>query len=124
MKLLWIGLKDLSITVRDRKALLILVAMPMILISILGMALAPVFSGSPELARVDVAFVDNDQGQVSRELKEAFTSKRLRELVALKVMDEAEARRKVKMGDLAAAIVLPKGFTENIRAGKRSYCQA
>ncbi len=121
MKTYWIGLKDLMVTVRDRKALLILVAMPLLLIAILGMALGPAFSSSPEIARIDVGFVDLDQGQVSRQLKEGLSAERVRKVLRLHVIGEAQARREIRLGDLAAAIVLPADFSEKIRDGKRSY---
>ncbi len=121
MKLLTMALKDVLVTVRDRKALITLVAMPMVLITILGLALGPVFSEDPKLNRIDVALVDHDRGDVANAFKDTLTAGKLRDVLNVKTMDEEAARGKVENGDLTALIVVPPGFSKRIDDGDRSY---
>lgn len=123
MRLLSVALKDFRITVRDRQALLTLLVMPFVIISILGMALGPVFSGDSKLQRIDVALVDDDHGSVAVSLKEALTGKELKDLLAVKSMSKSKATVGLRRGDLAAAIIIPKDFSKKIRAGKRSHIE-
>src|SRR3989304_7194135 len=119
MKLLTVALKDVKITVRDKEALLILLAMPFIIIAILGLALGESFSGSPRLAKYDLAVVDKDKGEIAKLfIDETLKSDRLSKLLRVTNKHEDEARKSVSMGDLAAAIIIPKDFSEKIKAGE------
>ena len=119
MKLLTVALKDVKITVRDREALLILLAMPFIIIAILGLALGETFSGSPRLSKYDVAVVDKDKGEIAKLfIDKTLKSDDLSKLLKVTKKTEDEARKLVSMGDLAAGIIIPKGFSEKIKRGK------
>jgi len=119
MKLLTVALKDVKITVRDREALLILLAMPFIIIAILGLALGETFSGSPRLSKYDVAVVDKDKGELAKLfIDKTLKSDDLSRLLKVTEMTEDEARKLVSMGDLAAGIIIPKGFSEKIKRGE------
>lgn len=52
--------KDIMLLLRDRSELLVLLAMPFLLISILGFSLRGIFSGDLEALEMDVAFVSQD----------------------------------------------------------------
>ena len=119
MKLLTVALKDVKITVRDREALLILLAMPFIIIAILGLALGETFSGSPRLSKYDVAVVDKDKGEIAKLfIDKTLKSDDLSKLLKVTKKTEDEARKLVSMGDLAAGIIIPKGFSEKIERGE------
>ena len=119
MKLLTVALKDVKITVRDREALLILLAMPFIIIAILGLALGETFSGSPRLSKYDVAVVDKDKGELAKLfIDKTLKSDKLSKLLKVTKKPEDEARKLVSMGDLAAGIIIPKGFSEKIKRGE------
>jgi len=119
MKLLTVALKDVKITVRDREALLILLAMPFIIIAILGLALGETFSGSPRLSKYDVAVVDKDKGELAKLfIDKTLKSDDLSKLLKVTKKTEDEARKLVSMGDLAAGIIIPKGFSEKIKRGE------
>ena len=53
-------LKDVMLLLRDRSELLVLLAMPFLLIAILGFSLRGIFSGDLEALEMDVALVDQD----------------------------------------------------------------
>jgi ABC-2 type transport system permease protein len=125
MKALNIALKDLKILLRDKRALLILIAMPFIIISILGLALSDTFSPNPSISVFDIAVVDHDGGKVAKLLvDDTLKSKDLKKLFRVKDMkNDGEAKESVSQGDLAAAIIIPKDFSSQLLNGKSSSLQ-
>lgn len=117
MRALAIGWKDLRITVRDRGALGILLAMPMVLILILGSALS---GGGGSLSQVKVAIVNQDAGTLGKRVTDGFfTDARLTEVFdAQHMRDPATARALVARGDLAGALVVPRDFTKSVNSGR------
>jgi len=118
-KLVRIGLKDILITLRDIPALAILIGMPMIIILILGSALGSL-GGDSEMARIDVAIVNLDEGDIGMEIVEGITEgEELEELFDTRVLDDIEdAREDVEKGNLAALLVIPEDFSDKINDSK------
>ncbi|HDP69310.1 MAG TPA: ABC transporter permease [Actinobacteria bacterium] len=118
-KFVRIGLKDILITLRDAPALAILLGMPMIIILILGSALGSLGSDS-EMARIDVAIVNLDEGDIGKEIVEGITEgEELEELFDTQVLDDAEeAREGLERGNLAALLVIPEDFSDKINDSK------
>jgi len=116
-KTLYIALKDILVTIRDKPSLAILLAMPMILILILGTALG---GGSPEINDIDIVIVNQDRGEIGEKVTGAFTeSKELKKLFTVRNFDDAEkARSEVEKGELAAALIIPKDFSDKVNAAK------
>jgi len=117
MRWLHIGVKDLRITVRDRAALGVLLAMPMLLIVILGSALGNL---AANIEKIPVAIVDHDAGRMGADVTEGFfEDEELKKLfLASRMRSEADARSAVERGDLAGALVVPEDFTRRINTGK------
>ncbi|MFA5844197.1 MAG: ABC transporter permease [Coriobacteriia bacterium] len=116
MRILAIGLKDVRVTVRDKPALGILLGMPMVLIFILGSALGGIGKGGA--GRVPIAVVALDRGEAGTRIAEAFESTELEDVFeAHRFVTEAAARRAVERGDLAAALVIPERFSDDLTAG-------
>ncbi len=121
MKLLSIAVKDTKVLIRDWKALAILIAMPFILISLLGMALGGLWSGESGISKFDVGVVNIDQGELASVfIKDVLKSKDMAKMLNVSEVSESEARKSVESGDLAAAVVIPKGFTDKIMSGKNA----
>ena len=119
MKLLAIALKDTKILIRDRMALLVLLAMPLTIIAILGMALGSLWSGETAINKFDIAVVDYDQGNVSKLfIDDILGSKDMKKILTVTNPGEKKARAAVANGDLAAAIIIPKGFSDAINKGE------
>jgi len=59
MKILWLAIKDIKLTFFDWKAVLILVITPLLLVLILGYALAGVFEDKQIIEKFTVAVVLN-----------------------------------------------------------------
>lgn len=117
--LLTIAAKDALIVMRDKTALLIMLAMPIALIFILGSALGGLSNGT---ANIDakVAIVNLYEGDTGQLFVDGLTGKE--EVAALFDMeladDVGEARAGVENGDLTAALVIPADLTEKIAAGE------
>lgn len=119
MRWLHIGVKDLRVTLRDRAATGILLAMPMLLIVILGSALGNL---NANIAKIPVAIVNLDHGEIGSRIADSFTDEEaLRTLfLTTRARDVASARAGVERGDLAGALVLPADLTKRINTGKPS----
>ncbi len=59
--------KDILVLIRDRTELLVLLAMPFVLIAILGFALSGLLSGNSEVLSMEVALVQQDDEQLGLE---------------------------------------------------------
>jgi ABC-2 type transport system permease protein len=119
-----IALKDLRVWMRDPSALGVLLAMPVVLILILGSALGGAMEGN-----IRVGIVDQSRGHTratgttkppSDELVEAMmTSERLADLFDMEVLSsEKIARQQVRDGRIAAALVIPARFDEDVAGGR------
>jgi len=106
-----IAAKDLKIVMRDRNALLLLFFIPMVIISVAGLALG----GESDDIEIDVLIVDLDNDEVSRGLVEF-----LEEIDILNVdmeSNEFAARDMVKNKEYGSLIIIPLGFTESVMTG-------
>lgn len=111
MKFHIIAAKDLKIVMRDRNALLLLFFIPMVIISVAGLALG----GESDDIEIDVLIVDLDNDEVSRGLVEF-----LEEIDILNVdmeSNEFAARDMVKNKEYGSLIIIPLGFTESVMTG-------
>jgi ABC-2 type transport system permease protein len=115
-RLLTIAAKDTKIMVRDRAALLVMLAMPLALIFILGSALGSIGEGGSLNARV--AIVNLDEGSTGQRFVDGLTeSKDIAKVFTIEVRDDAEAvRTAVERGDLTAALIIPKDLTAKVQS--------
>ena len=110
-----IALKDLRQKLRDRSVLLMAVLAP------LGLAfLFSTMIPDQDTFHTTYAVVDLDGGQVARGLVDGPLAGLSTAGVATLVTTatEADARAAVDAGDVAAAIVIPAGFTAEVEAGR------
>jgi len=116
--LLTIARKDFTVILRDKAAVLVMLAMPLALIFILGSALG----GIEESDTIDakVAIVDLDTGETGGLFVDGLTgSEEIGELFRIEVRDDADAvRTDVEKGDLTAALIIPTDLTDRIAAGE------
>ena len=113
--LLTIARKDATIIVRDRAALLVMLAMPLGLIFILGSALGSI--GEGDSLDIGVAIVNEDAGETGELFVDGLTSsEEIDELFNIDVRDDAEAvRTDVEKGDLTAALITSVALMPGIR---------
>ena len=116
--LLTIARKDATIIVRDRAALLVMLAMPLGLIFILGSALGSI--GEGDSLDIGVAIVNEDAWETGGLFVDGLTSsEEIDELFNIDVRDDAEAvRTDVERGDLTAALIIPGDLSAKIAAGE------
>jgi ABC-2 type transport system permease protein len=117
MKIFHIAWKDVVIRLRDRRGLLTLFLMPIVLTLILGAVFGSSDNGMPKMT---VAVANLDGGDFSKGLvNDVLQSDALREYVTLKTFDsEQAAADSVANGDADAGLYLPAGFTDSIRKGE------
>jgi ABC-2 type transport system permease protein len=113
MKFHIIAAKDLKIVLRDRNAILLMFLLPMIIISVAGLALGGEFQAN---IQISVLIVDLDNDDVSRGLIEF-----LEDIDILDVdmeSNEFAARDRVKNQEYGRLIIIPLGFTESVMTGQ------
>lgn len=113
MRILELIRKDLSQIVRDWKSFVFLLAMPIVFTLFFGI----IFGSTGGDNRLAVGFVNLDpQGDLSLELPQWMEGTGAVRLVVLS--DEASAQAQVRDGKLAAAIVIPSGFSQRVWLGE------
>ncbi|MBV6449759.1 MAG: hypothetical protein MHPDNHAH_00472 [Anaerolineales bacterium] len=116
LKLFLIGLKDLKLMFRDRAALLLMLLTPFLLT--LGMGLVTgQFSGDNNsgISDIPVVIVNLDNDSLGNALVDVFHSDDLADLVEpASSQDPEAARRLVDEDEVAAAIIIPAGFTQSV----------
>jgi ABC-2 type transport system permease protein len=113
MKFHIIAAKDIKIVLRDRNTLLMMFLVPMLIISVSGLALGGNYEQN---IRISVLVVDLDNDEVSRGLVEF-----LEEIDILDVdmeSNEFAARDRVKNKEYGRLIIIPPGFTESVMTGQ------
>lgn len=105
-----IAAKDLLLTRRDRLAALFTLILPLVFTAFMGMLLSD--AGGSQ--RFPVGVVDLDRDPLTQQfVKDLGRSG----IVEPQLMDQTDAERAVRDLDLAAAIVIPKGFSRVLAAG-------
>lgn len=116
MRMIDLVLKDLTQLVRDWKAFMFLLAMPIAFTLFFGFIFGGV--GGEEDPRLPVGFLDRDGGSViSAHLLHLLDSSDVIRPVVLEG-DVDDAGKKVSDGDLAAVVVIPAGYGEQVLAGE------
>jgi ABC-2 type transport system permease protein len=117
-KLMTIGLKDLWLAFRDRAALLLMLLAPFALTIGLGVVTGRFSadgSNRSGISKIPVVIVNYDSGQLGSVLVGLFTSDNLADLMAPTVLDDsAAARQQVRDDRVAAAVIIPAGFTDSV----------
>ncbi|MCP5101147.1 MAG: ABC transporter permease [Chloroflexi bacterium] len=118
MKIWTIAWKDTLIRFRDRNALILMIAAPLVLSAIIGSAFGSFIQGSdPQpFDSIPVILVNADQGEFGQQFVDIFDDDSLAELIAVTEMDDLEAAREiVQLGDARAAVYIPDNFTDMIQ---------
>jgi ABC-2 type transport system permease protein len=115
-KILLIGWKDVVLAFRDRAALILMLAAPFVLTVGLGMVTGRLSGNSSSgLSNIPIVLVNQDSGQIGSSLVDVFQSTDLAEIVTAQILDDpAQARQLVDEDTVAAAIVIPPGFSASI----------
>ncbi|NWQ43582.1 ABC transporter permease [Bacillus sp. EB106-08-02-XG196] len=118
----WLAWKDLMIIVRDKQALLTLIAMPLLLIAILGSAFGDMMDGNDvvTIKKFTLGIVNLDQGQLGGVLSEEVFEKELSDQIKVKYFQEEEMVEKIKEHKLDVGIVIDEEFTASLMTGEQA----
>ncbi len=117
MRAIYLAQKDLLQILRDWKAAFFLLIMPIAFTLLFGFAFGG-FGGDEEVdPRLPVGLLDSDGGELTSHLVTLLEDSDVIRLV-LAEGDAAELERLVSDEELAAAIIVPKGYSEKILAGQ------
>lgn len=103
---------DLRIMVKDFKALLLLLILPVLVILIFASALAPIIEHNKFIEPFKIVLVDDDKSPWT-----GLLASQLRNLDIIEKIifaDEEEARRLIENEEAAAAIIIPENLSESI----------
>lgn len=117
MKILTIAWKDTLIRFRDRNALILMIAAPLLLSLIIGSAFSGFISGSDPVPfdAIPVLVVNDDAGEWGDQFIEALGSDGLSDLLQVDVMTDIEtAREIVQRGEARTAVYIPPTFSDAI----------
>lgn len=115
LKTFLIGIKDLRLAFRDRAALIFMLAAPFALTLGMGLVTGRFSGGSSGLSNIPVVIVNLDHEQLGNTLVDIFNSEDLADLVEPTSSADLDAARLLVDDDkVAAAIIIPEGFTRSV----------
>jgi ABC-2 type transport system permease protein len=119
MKSIAIALKDFSIRFKDRKALIMMILMPIILTIILGSALKGVMGDTSSLPKTTVAVYQLDSDSLSNQFVEnVLQDKKIKQSITVKkVYSQKELNDLINGKQADVGIVLPKEWGTQIENG-------
>ena len=100
---------------RDPRTLALALAMPVLMLFLFG------YGVSVDLDRLPIAFADQDQSEASRALARAFEGSHEFHVVSHRAPAEAEAL--FRDGSAVAALVVPRGYQDDLLKGRKTPVQ-
>ncbi|RMF95173.1 MAG: ABC transporter permease [Candidatus Schekmanbacteria bacterium] len=119
MTIFHIIIKELKLLVRDKTSLILMTAVPIVVISVAGLALSGLYGRAGTNVKIYLPIADNDKREFSAILPEMLKKSGF---FNVEIVSEEDAYRLVKDDNkAAAAIIIPEGFSRNcISAGTPS----
>jgi ABC-2 type transport system permease protein len=115
MKALQIAIKDTLVRFRDWKALAGMLAAPLVISGLIGLAFGNIDTQDAPIENIPVALVNQDDGQLGQTYADVLGSDDLADLLDLRVMDDlAAAKAGIESGELRAVVYIPAGFSAGI----------
>lgn len=111
MRIIDIALKDLRQLLRDRKAAIFLLIMPILFTVMFGFAFS---GGGEEDPRLPVGLLDQDGGRAATALTALVDASPGVRVVEMEPADQEGAEEQVAKEELAAALVIPMGFGQRL----------
>jgi hypothetical protein len=95
---------------------LVSIAVPLVITALIGVAFGPRAGGSG-FGKVRFALVDEDDSRFTRLIREALRGDEAGKYLDAQILERGEAVRRVTNNELAAVVVIPKGFTKGYLRG-------
>jgi hypothetical protein len=105
--------KDLRRAWRNPLPWLIFIAVPLVIVALIGTAFGPRASGEGGLGRIRFALVDEDDSPLTSLLRGAANQSEGGKYLEPVLLERAEAERQVRDNQLSAMLVIPRGFTRD-----------
>jgi ABC-2 type transport system permease protein len=103
--------------VRDRKAVVMMLLVPVVLTAILSFALSDMFGGK-SIPKFNLGIYNQDRGVISAALKQVFTSDAGQ--FAVKDVDSVQAgRTQLDRGTIDVFVTIPPNFTQQMESGAK-----
>ena len=118
IRILDITQKDLLQLMRDRKTFLFLLIMPVAFTLLFGYAFGG-FGGSSD-SRLPVGYLDQDSSRLSRKLHDLLAASKVIRLDENQARSVSELEQRVVQEKLAAAIIVPAGYSKTNLEGKHA----
>jgi ABC-type multidrug transport system permease subunit len=109
--------KDLRRARRNPLPWLALLAVPLLVTALIGAAFSP-RAGGGGLGTVTLALVDEDDSTLTRFLRRSLEGREHGERLDVHLLNRGEAMRRIGEGELAAVVIVPRGFTRDYLAGR------
>jgi ABC-2 type transport system permease protein len=113
-----IALKDLTQFLRDFKTFMFLLLMPILFTFLFGFAFGGFSSGGASDSRLPVGFLNEDDRWISDTLHDLMADSDLIRLREDPSLSASDLDRMVADGNLAAAVIIPSGYSKAILADK------
>ena len=114
-KLFLIGIKDLKLIFRDRAALTLMLLTPFLLTLGMGLVTGRLSGNGSGISDIPIVIVNLDKDSLGNALVDVFNSEDLADLVEPTSSEDPQAARLLVDGDeVAAAIIIPAGFTQSV----------
>lgn len=118
MRALYIGWKDTLRRFRDWKALAGMLAAPLLISALIGLAFGNLDDAETPISDIAVAVVNHDQGELGQIYVDVLHSEDLADLLAPETMDDlVAAQQRIREGELRAVVYIPAGFSDSLLEG-------
>jgi ABC-2 type transport system permease protein len=124
MKALQIAWKDTLTRLRDWKAVVGLLAAPLIISALIGLAFGNIDfnEGDAPLSGIAVVIVNQDDGVLGQGYVDALSSEGLRDLLDVREMDElVAARAEIEAGEARAVVYIPPGLSDSVLPNAENF---
>jgi ABC-2 type transport system permease protein len=115
----FIALKDLRIVMRDKKALMLLILMPAVIIFILGSALGGVMNEDYSVKKFSIAVVNKDDGIMSQIFINEILRNEMSKMFNTFVVDKNKGEEMLKDKKIPSVIIIPENFSNDVDSGKQ-----
>ena len=113
-----IALKDLTQFLRDFKTFMFLLLMPILFTFLFGYAFGGFSDGGQSDSRLPVGFLNEDDRWISDTFRNLLADSELIRIVEDDSLSASDLDLRVAEGDLAAAVIIPSGYSKAILADK------
>lgn len=121
-RILLIFKKDLKKRAKSPYAVLILLLIPFVMTTFLGVVFSPA-EGENKLPKIKILLVDKDKNIASKFLIQAFENEQMKDMFHISMVDEKEGKKLMSKGKASALLIIPEKFSDNILKNKKSEFQ-